>query len=124
MATTFDPAAKPLTLLLGEMALAVTDYKLQTEVPVLRQRLCDGTLHQQLLPEMPCTLTVSGTARGSESGGILAALEILLAAHTAFDFRFAGIDFARMQLTALSAAVKQAAQTAEFSVSLTGVIAA
>lgn len=118
---TLDLAAQRLHLTLDTLTLPVTDYQLKTEMQVSRRTLCDGTSDQRLLGALPCSLTVSGTAVHSEGGGLLSALDAAMRAHTAFDFSFAGMDFSGMKLTAVSGAVKQAAGTVTYTVTMIGV---
>lgn len=115
-------AERPM-LTLGAFSLPVTDYQLKTEMQVAKRVLCDGTPYHRLLGELPCTLTVSGTAVHRESGDILAKLEAAMREHETFDFTFAGMRFSSMRLTAVSGAVKLLAGTAAYTVTLTGVMA-
>lgn len=117
-------SAERLTLTLGALLLPVTDYQMKTEMQTSKRILCDGTLYQKLLGELPCTLTVSGTALRSESGDILAKLENAMRNHETFAFTFAGMPFSAMHLTAVSGQVRQLAGTAAYTVTLTGVMGA
>ena len=120
---TADLTARPLTLTLGTLTLNVSDYTLQMDVPVQKHTLCDGSLRQTLLPESPCTLTVSGALLRGNAAAAVAALESALHLHTAFSFTFAGLSFADMQLTEVRSDVKNTAETAGFLLTLTGVTA-
>lgn len=116
-------AERPM-LTLGALSLHVTDYQLKAEMQVAKRILCDGTPYHRLLGELPCTLTVSGTAVRRESGDILAKLEAAMRERETFDFTFAGMQFSAMHLTAVTGAVKHLAGTAAYTVTLTGVMEA
>lgn len=120
---TADLTAHPLTLTLGSLTLNINGYQLQMTVPVQAHTLCDGTLSKTLLPESPCTLTVSGSLLRTNAETVIPALESALRNHTGFSFIFAGITFTGMQLTEVLSDVKELAGTAGFRLTFTGVTA-
>lgn len=115
-----DLQAHPMTLTLGTLVLTVSEYQLKMNTPVIRHTLCDGSTHLTLLPEAPCTLTVSGTLLRDAAAEITDTLEAALAAHTAFSFTFRGTAFVNMQITALDTGAKYPAGQTAFQITLTG----
>lgn len=115
---TVDLQTNPLIAALGDMLLRVSRYQLKTEVPVLRQTLCDGSLLQTLLPALPCKLTLSGSALQCDAAQINAFFQNAMLQKTAFSFAFAGAQFNGMQI--IAAECKGEFRTAEWSVTLIG----
>ena len=109
---------------LGETVLPVTDYCLKTEVPVVRRTFCDGAHGITLLDALPCTLTCSGSLLLADAARRIAALQPDMQAHTPFSFDFTGLHFSDMRIVSAECTVKQAAHTALFTISMTGVYAA
>ncbi len=117
---TLDAKRETLILQLGGLSVPVTDYRIQTETPVLRDVLCDGSTQLRFLPPTPCILTVSGTVLQSECGIYLAALQAPMRNHRLFDTEFAGIQFLGLQITNADCHVKAHGRTAMLTVSLIG----
>lgn len=115
-----DTQKETPVLQLGALSVPVTDYQIKTEVPVLRDMLCDGSTEIRLLPQVPCVLTVHGTVLQSECGTYLAALQSPIQSHRAFDTEFAGIGFSGLQITDADCCCKQNSRTAVLSVTLVG----
>lgn len=109
---------------LGALALEISDYQVQTEVPVLRQTLCDGTEVIRLLPAKPCILRVKGIVLQQEGGTYLSALQNALRLHSSFDTEFAGMTFTGLQITAAECTAKDYGRTAAVSLTLIGGIGA
>ena len=117
---TIDTQREILILQLAALSLPVTDYQIQTEVPVLRDTLCDGSTQIRLLPPSPCILTVRCTVWQSECGMYLSALQMPMRKQRSFDTEFAGIQFLGLQITAVDCSVKEHGRTAVLTVSLIG----
>lgn len=118
MITDTDRVRLPLQL--GALTLEVSDYRVQTDVPVLRSTLCDGTESIRLLPPKACTLSVKGTILQQEGGMYLSALQSALRTHRSFDTEFAGMTFSGLQIIAADCAAKDHGRTAAVSLTLIG----
>ena len=119
---TVDLQMHPLTAMLGDVLLSVSGYQLKTEVPVLRQTLCDGSLHQTMLAALPCQLTLSGSARIRDAAALTAFFRSAMLLHTEFSFEFAGAQYSGMQITAAECSGEF--RTAKWTVTLIGGTAA
>ena len=119
---TVDLQMHPLTAMLGDVLLRVSRYQIKTEVPVLRQTLCDGSLHQTMLAALPCQLTLSGSALIGDASALTAFFHSAMQLHTAFSFEFAGAQYSGMQITAAECSGEF--RTAKWTVTLIGGTAA
>ncbi|MCQ2408636.1 MAG: hypothetical protein MJ065_08970 [Oscillospiraceae bacterium] len=97
---TVDLQMNPLTAALGDLLLRVSRYQIKTEVPLLRQTLCDGSLHQTMLSVLPCQLTLSGSVLQCDAAALSAFFHRAMLLHTAFSFEFAGVQYSGMQIIA------------------------
>ena len=121
---TTDTGRIRLPLQLGALTLEVSDYQIQTEVPVLRETLCDGTEVIRLLPVKPCVLKVRAVVLQSEGGTYLSVLQSAIRTHRSFDAEFAGVAFTGLQITAADCTAKDHGRTAAVSLTLIGGIGA
>ncbi|MBQ5340321.1 MAG: hypothetical protein IK134_05235 [Oscillospiraceae bacterium] len=115
-----DTGRERLLLRLGAITLPVADYQVLTDVPVLRDRLCDGETEVRLLPAAPCILKIRGAILQNECGAYLTALQIPLRQHRSYDTEFAGMQFTGLQITAAECSVKENGRIASLTVSLIG----
>ncbi|MCR5307099.1 MAG: hypothetical protein K6E36_11415 [Oscillospiraceae bacterium] len=115
-------AAPDRRLTLGAVEFDAEQFQVQYGRAVRKQLCADGRTLCTVLPEGTCTLELSGRAMLAESaaGTLLTALHTLMTGETAFSFRFAGCDFARMRLTGCTLK-SSSPQTAVCTLTLTGI---
>ncbi|HAG13533.1 MAG TPA: hypothetical protein DCG49_06685 [Ruminococcus sp.] len=120
ISTDFSMPVRSVTL--GNVSLPVSDYSLQTDVPVKMLTLCDGQPYPVFLGTLPCTLSLRIVLPAADVSQIIRSLNYPLHNHTPFDFDFEQIRFSQMRLTALSCKTAQHDPLASLSLTLMGVV--
>ena len=105
---------------LGTLRLECSDFSLKTEMPVLRQTLCDGTLSETVLSDAKCTLQIAAvTYEGFAKTAALFAAQL---AQTAYSFTCCGLQFSGMRILSLNCTAKHSGKMTEISAVLRGTV--
>ena len=120
MTVQIDLQKRETRITLGETVLPVGQYETAFSVPAVRKTCIGGEPHTVLLDEIPCTVTLTGTLRRTDVPAIAGALHAGLHTHAAFSFALDGMQFSGMQITAMQFRCQGNAQTADFSLTMSG----
>ena len=117
---TLDLERQETFVRLGGVVLPVSSYETALSVPVVRKTCADGKPYTQLLEEIPCTLTLSGTMLRTEAGRAVSLLHDALAAHTEYVFSLDDMCFLHMQPAEVRLTGNGNAHTAEYRITMIG----